>query len=294
MSQHPNPTVGPEAARHFPGPFAALLITFGAWFAAIVVMSLFGGKPDIGTLGIGQAVGFALVAVVATQRIPQPQAERIGLRGIAPSILPLLLLLLPVVFLTSELDNILRELLPVATPPEARADVPSLLDRANLYGTLQRVIVIVGLAPVMEEWVFRGIIQQGLMGSMGRRSGLALTALLFSLGQLGALFSSSTVISYLVVTFIHGLVLGFVRLSTGSLLASMLFHAGMSAMSLSAAYLVDVFPIEGFNTLESHTPLSILLPSAFAVWVAGRGLYQRWDPERDVIPLDWVEEPEDD
>lgn len=294
MNGDPNPDPGPEVARHFPGPFAALLITFGAWFAAILVMSLFGSRPDIGALGIGQVAGFALVALIATQRIPEPQAERIGLRGFAPSILPLLLLLLPVVFLTSELDNILREFLPAPAPPEAGAELPSLLDRTNVYGTLQRVIVIVGLAPVMEEWVFRGVIQQGLMGSMGRLSGLAFTALLFSLGQLGAMFSSSTVISYLIVAFIHGLVLGFVRLSTGSLLASMLFHAGMSAMSLAAAYLVGVFPIEGFNTLESHTPASILLPSAFAVWVAGRGLYRRWDREGDVIPIDWAEEPGED
>jgi membrane protease YdiL (CAAX protease family) len=293
MNGDSNPDLGPEVARYFPGPFAALLITFGAWFAAILVMSLFGSKPDIGVLGIGQVAGFALIALIATQRIPEPQAQRIGLRGFTPSILPLLFLLLPVVFLTSELDNILREFMPVPAPPEAGAELPSLLDRTNVYGTLQRVIVIVGLAPVMEEWVFRGIIQQGLMGSMGRLPGLAFTALLFSLGQLGAVFSSSTVVSYLIVAFIHGLVLGFVRLSTGSLLASMLFHAAMSAMSLAAAYLVGVFPIEGFNTLESHTPASILLPSAFAVWVGGRGLYRRWDREGDVIAIEWSEEPGD-
>ncbi len=55
-----------EAPRHFPGPAAALGITFAAAICSAVAMSIFGTEQNYGTIGIGQVMGYGMVAILAT------------------------------------------------------------------------------------------------------------------------------------------------------------------------------------------------------------------------------------
>ncbi len=261
---HMPPGQSKPVARHFPGPLAALGITFGAVFAAGLVAGLFGPTINFGAIGVGQVVGFGLVAIYATQRIPEPHAERLGLRGFDRDMLPVLVLLLPSVFLFSELDNVLRDWFPpVPVGLDAEVESNPLFD-ATLYGELQRFIVIVGLAPVMEEWLFRGVIQQGLTGSLGRWRGLILTAFLFAICRIVPGLPPSTLLSFLLVSFATGLLLGCVRVATGSLLAAIVLHTGFNLLGWGAAFYADSLAIEGFNVPNSHTSFQLLLASLVA------------------------------
>lgn len=263
---------GGATARPFPGPLGALLITMAASFTAVLVASLFGRRPDFGAIGIGQVVGFGMVAILATQRIPPPQSERVGLQGFAIQFLPLLVFLLPAVVLTSEVDNWIRVWLPIQEISEATPDAVE--EAPALYQQVQRAIVVIGLAPVMEEWLFRGVILQGLVGNLGRIPGIALTSMLFAMGHIGPGPGSSIVLSYFMVAFLTGVTLSIVRLATGSLLAAMLVHASLNLISLGADSLANTIPITGFNAEGPHTPVSVLVPCAFVVWFALQRLWR--------------------
>lgn len=260
-----------EAPRHFPGPLAAVGITFGAVFAAGVVAGLFGAQFSFGAIGVGQVVGFGMVAIFATKHIEEPHAERLGLRGFHKDWIIVLVLLLPSIILLSEVDNIIRDWMPPAVAPASDGDAAPFF-QSSFYTEIQRFIVIVGLAPVMEEWLFRGVIQQGLTGNLGRWRGVILTALLFAICRLVPGLPPSTLLSFLLVSFATGLLLGCVRVATGSLLAAIVLHMGFNLMGWGAAFYADAFPIEGFNVPNSHTSFQLLLPSLVAAGFALRTL----------------------
>ena len=253
------------AHEHFPGPLAALLISLAAVFTAGIVIALFGPEPDIGSLGVGEALGFGLVATLAAQRVPAPQRERLGLRGFESAFVPLLVLLLPVVIVQSELDNILRAVLPPVEVPEAARELEEGLAPVTTLDVIQQLIVMVGIAPVVEEWLYRGVIQQGLVARLGRLSGVLLTSALFALGHVSPAVSGTHALSPLLNAFVLGGVLGTLRLASGSLLAPIVFAAAANAAILAAIGLDESLPIPGFNAPGDHTPLNVLLPSVVAV-----------------------------
>lgn len=286
------PPIDSEAPRHFPGPTAALGITFAAAISSAVAMSIFGTQQNYGTIGIGQVMGYGLVAILATQRIPPPQEMRLGLQGFSRDFVPMLLLLIPVVFLLSECDNIIRDLAPAApvapVDPEVEAAASAFLQNSDsAYGMLQRMIFIVGLAPVMEEWLFRGIIQQGLAGSLGRIPGVLLTSLLFALGHVGFGLPPGTFLSFFLSAFSLGLLLGCVRIATGSLLAAILLHAAFSAVGVAAGFLSETMPIEGFTVPDTHTAIGIMAPSVVAVWFGLTKLMQALRNAPPELPIDF-------
>jgi membrane protease YdiL (CAAX protease family) len=93
------------------------------------------------------------------------------------------------------------------------------------------------LTPACEEWLFRGYLQPALVGS-GRRSWAAngLTSLLFLAPHLvGWSFTGVLAVNalsvYPLTLFALSLVLGSVRHRSGSLVASVLVHAGNNAVS---------------------------------------------------------------
>ena len=97
------------------------------------------------------------------------------------------LLLLPIVA-ARERDRQRREgAAPGARRAADRASRRSRSSRPTRASRCSRpLVVVVGLVPVVEEWFFRGVIQQGLVASAGVRGGIFLTALLFAIGHGGA------------------------------------------------------------------------------------------------------------
>ena len=89
-----------------------------------------------------------------------------------------------------------------------------------------------------------------------------------------------------------GLLLGFVRIATGSLLAAMLLHAGFSAIGVGASFLVDTMPIQGFTVADTHTSLQVMAPSVVAVGFALVMLRRTLLEAPGELPVDFVEEEE--
>jgi membrane protease YdiL (CAAX protease family) len=239
----------------------AVLLTVAAFAASVFVIALFAEESVLASVGIGEALGVGLVGTLAARRVPGPQAERLGLQGFASRFVVPLLLLLPCVLVVSEIDNLMVALLPPPEALEGAEELAARVDTESLYGRLQLALIAVGIAPVVEEWFFRGVIQQGLVAHRGRLRGVFFTALLFAPLHTFSASGGSSLASALVVSTCVGMVLGTVRLATGSILACILLNAGINALGLGASWAEEVVPIPGFNAPGSHTPLLFLLPS---------------------------------
>ncbi len=248
-----------KPAPAYPTPLAAVGLTvLGLATALFVLTLLLPVVTPMTALGIAIAIGFGGVGSLAARRVAPPQETRLGLCGFAWRHLLPILLLLPVTLLASELDNVIRAWLPAPDQAEIAQRVAERLTGGGALGWVESVIVALGIAPVVEEFFFRGVLLQGLVANSGVLRALAATALLFGLGHgtLGA--SPGAFLSALAGATLYGVVLGWVRLGTGSLLASMLLHGGINALGLLALQLADRFPIAGYNAPGAHTPPVVL------------------------------------
>lgn len=256
----------PPEAPPPPGLIESALFTGLAWISVPLVASLaLPFTTPTAALGIAITLGVGGVALLGASRVLPPQAERLGLRGFPLRRGLPLLLLLPTLVLTSEVDNLLRE---VAPPPDAHEIAERTRERVATGTPLaltETLIVVAGLAPIAEEWLFRGVIQQGLVGRYGAPGGVLATSLLFAVGHGSPGISAAAWLAVATSTFLTGLVLGFVRLATGSLLAPMLLHAAMNAVGALALAFAEQAPVPGFNAPGATTPATWLLPAAASV-----------------------------
>ncbi len=258
-----------------PSPAGAVALTGLAW-SVMMLVAVIATPATGGTLGLalGSALGLGGAGTLAARALPKPAERRIGLRGFAPRLLLPVLLLVPAVLLASELDNWIQRLFPAVEPADAAASDPALG-----LAALELVLFIVLLRPVLEEFFFRGVIQQGVAAALGPVRGVALTAVLFGLVRASfGLFDPYRVLSFGVQAFLEGLLLGGLRLASGSILPCVLLQMLGGAAGFAALAWKEALPIEGFNTGSGHTPLAWLAPAALSV-ALGLLLLARWYPE---------------
>ena len=94
---------------------------------------------------------------------------------------------------------------------------------------LLALVVIVG-APIVEEIVYRGVVQPGLVSSWGRSVGILVTAVLFA-----AIHMQPVEFPGL---FAFALVLGWARHSTGTIGTSIVTHMAFNATGLALVVLL--------------------------------------------------------
>jgi len=256
----------PEA----PTPTGAMMLTLLAWavgmFAWATLIQWLGHWT---AFGIALALGYGVVGSLAARGLPQPMEPRIGLCGFPRRQALCVVLAIPAVLLASEVDNFVRPLVPPLTEPgagnEPVEDVLALL-------AVEFAITSVLLRPVLEEFFFRGVVQQGLVVWLGRSGGVALTSVLFVFAVAGFAFplGPQQAASLAAQAALLGPLLGVLRLATGSLLAPIAAQMGMAAFGMFAMSDPDSLPIPGFNTPGDHTPLGILMPAAFCVAISVR------------------------
>ena len=159
------------------------------------------------TLGLGNTLAFGLVIVGATLRSGVGFRETYPLSA-APARVFLLTaaLILGTVILLSEVDNLTRSVLP---PPEALTEAfEELLDTsARPFSSFLLLVVV---APVTEELLFRGLILRGFLGNYSGRGAIVLSALLFAVMHTNPW--------QFISAFVAGVLLAWLVIETGSLL----------------------------------------------------------------------------
>jgi membrane protease YdiL (CAAX protease family) len=263
-----------DAPKPFPGPLNAIMIwLMGMFFVIGIDLMVAAWATPTAAMGIATALGLGGAGLLGAANIPPPHAERVGLR--LPSARQLLgvLLLAPVVILASEVGNCIALFFPAPDAQQVVQETVQKLPVDTSLSILETLIVAVGLIPVVEEWFFRGVIQQGLVASLGAVWGVFVTALFFALGH-GAGWSLQSWSVQLAQALLFGLAFGYARHRTGSLLSSILLHMGVNGSSVAAMAASAVIAIPGYNAPGKHTPLAILLASVasvgLGVWWLGR------------------------
>jgi membrane protease YdiL (CAAX protease family) len=169
-----------------PSPLqASLLALLGLFLASLVAVLLSGVTSPTTAAGVGTVVGIGAAGALGAAHMPPPHAERLGLRGLRLAQLPPLALLVPVALLAAQLDPLLSQWLPAPDAPERAERMREGLPTDERLALLETLVVAVGLAPLVEEWLFRGVIQQGLVARLGAGAGIGTTALLFAIAHGG-------------------------------------------------------------------------------------------------------------
>ncbi len=277
----------------FPPPGLSGLLTLSGFLLLVMVLAPLATMGH-GVLGmsLGLVVGFGLVGTWAAQRVPAPTERRIGLVGVSWSALGLVLWLAPLAFWLSELDNLAAELVP-RPPPVAVDEAPD--DGDSTLRLVEVALFAILLRPVVEEFFFRGVVQQGAVAALGMRGGVLLQTLLFTLvrSMTGA-GSGYALLSLMSQALVEGLLLGRLRLATGSILPGILLQGIINAVGIGALAFAESLPIEGLNLQDGHMGAAWLIPSALSIAVGLRALETRLRSAEPLPPAAPPEPAEDD
>ncbi len=149
-----------------------------------------------------------------------------------------------------------------------------IIDPDDPWSLLQALIVMVGISPVVEEFLFRGVIQQGLVQRLGLVRGVAMVALLWTLLRPAPLAGWTRFFAAALASFAMGWALGIVRIATRSILGSILLASSWAAIGLAAVALEGRVDLPGLNVEGTHLPVVVTLASLLIVGWAGWMTFQ--------------------
>lgn len=282
--------VSPKRAVGLTGWF--LLFQCGVLIVAGIVLGLVqiatglppsegnGVRPEVLILANSAAAFLVLHLQLRASKFPWTEFFRPRVRWVR--FLPtFLLIMVGEVILLSECGNWMAEFAP---PPRFfRESFQPLNDLAAHPFSAPFMLVVV--AAVTEEFVFRGLVLRGLLARIGPGRAILISAGLFSIMHLNPWQVPTSL-------FI-GVILGWVYWRTRSLALCVAGHAFHNATTLLAAGLP--FTIGGFN--RAHDPETVLYQpwwlNLLGVALLGGGLYwlNRLAPKIESVPQAFASEP---
>ncbi|MFQ5844034.1 MAG: ABC transporter permease subunit/CPBP intramembrane protease [Planctomycetota bacterium] len=213
------------ARRGLPTPGQAVLL----FFTVVALMFYLAARPP-GSLGgavraflLAQGVAILLPALVFARRLKLDVRESFGLRGFRPAWLPALLgAAAGTVILVLGMQ---RFVIGERAPQGFERLVEMLREGPVWVG----IVLLAVLPPVCEELLCRGFLVAAFRARFGNGRAVWITALLFAALHLD--------LHRFPATFAAGLLLGFVRVRSGSVFACMVVHAVYNGVIALALYL---------------------------------------------------------
>jgi membrane protease YdiL (CAAX protease family) len=233
----------------------------------VMLPALIGG---INLLAIGAVLAWG------KWRTRVPLGDLFPLRPLAPCLLlPVLLTVLGLTILASEAGNALQHVLPM---PRVVADLfGGLVDAKEGFAGSAFLLVLV--APLTEELLFRGLILRGLLRKYSVRKALVASAILFTLLHANP---------WQVVTpMVLGLVLGWWFVRTRSLTPCLAGHTLLNALALTSTSFP--YQIRGYNVTATPGDITEFQPwwfnlAGLALLLAGLWLFHRFAPPAPPMP----------
>lgn len=263
------------APRAYPGFWQAvrlLLLALGVSVVAqgaLLALKRVGVDPGHpGAQAGASLLTFAVVVAWGIRRSGSTGRDVLPLRPVPLTILaPMAVAVLGVGVLLSEADNLLRTVLP---PPAwlERMFAELAGGRRSLWGSIALLVVV---APMTEEALFRGVILHGFLDRYTVRRAIVVSALLFAVFHLNPW--------QFVGAATAGVLFAWWRAATGSLVPGLVCHALNNAMPIVAANVAGL-RIRGYTgvptgTVEFHPWWFDALGVALAVgglWLVARRL----------------------
>ena len=265
------PPPGPDDGVKPMSVAAAFMWAAGAQLAYLWVVVLMGslrGEPSYDPIGgvMAQVVGY-LFTLYLMLRVYAPERDIrdfVALRSTHVAFYPLALLLgvactLPAYWLLGAIESVYPT-----------SDESPLLELFYQLAMGERVLVavmIVAAGPVIEELVFRGSLFRPLRQTLSPPKVIAITAALFAMVHINPMTFEA---QHLPSLFVMGLVLGYVRWASGSLVPPVLVHMGFNAVPF-----IDLFryPTKPADDVAETVSMD-LMPIAFAAAVITLGVMQ--------------------
>jgi membrane protease YdiL (CAAX protease family) len=218
--------VARETYPSLPGTIGLLLMTLvAAGILAFATIALFPAWPSIIQMALPTEIALLGAVAYAISRTGLPWRHALGLRSIERgTLVPLLLVIVGAVTVFSELYLIIQRIVPV--PAEFEEMLRDLMQISGTVDLVATILIAVVVAPSLEEALFRGVLLQGLARRRGPATATVWTAIFFALYHVYNPWQ-------IVPTFFLGLVLGWVVLTTGTLLSGILVHAAFNTLSLA-------------------------------------------------------------
>ena len=210
-------------------------------------------------------LGIVNTAAVGSVLFAASPLTRSSLRQVYPfrgipflAYLPLIVMMIGLGFAVSELDNSIRALYPM---PEF-LEQASALNADTLLDLVALAFVLVVIAPLTEELLFRGLIMHGFLRRYSARTAIVLSAALFAILHVNPWMMPSIMVL--------GIALGYLRAASGGVWAPMFAHGLHNGIVFCFAYL-EWLPIPGYSTHYEdgiHQPIALTLAG---VALAGGG-----------------------
>ncbi|MBU2529330.1 MAG: type II CAAX endopeptidase family protein [Candidatus Omnitrophota bacterium] len=182
--------------------------------------------------GFTNLISFGLILLFVHNKTKQKWAEILQLTSFRYNIiLPLFPLLIGLGIIASETDNLLRYILPA----------PEFINRlmTSIVTSGFSSIILVGIiAPLTEEFLFRGVILKGLASRYSPRKAVIYSAIMFSLFHLNPYqFFASLAL---------GLLMGFLYLKTHSIIPCIIAHSIFNVHAIIITSLLKI-NISGYS-----------------------------------------------
>jgi len=184
-----------------------------------------------------------------------PYSETLRIRPVSHKTLGATVLLsLGTVILAEEINILIALILPM---PDSFLQMEKLLNPQNPLSYIILVITVAFLAPVGEEVLFRGFLQNFLEKSWGDVTrAILFTSLFFAVIHLNPY--------WIIQIYILGVMLGFVAWSSNSIIPSILFHIIINSSSLLGVALGESF--EAAILWKGHIFPPLLLAGCLLFW----------------------------
>ena len=193
-------------------------------------------RDSIGSLAfpyvpaVVNTVSFGIVILVASRR----RALRLQRFGDPLLLASIVITIVGLQMLLSEIDNLTRLILPM--PMEFASLFDEVLSSSNLQAA---VVLLVVVAPLTEELLFRGIILPGFLARYSPRASIVLCALLFGLLHLNPWQFAGA--------FLLGMYLSYLYMKTRSLAMCIVGHAVNNSLPLIIIHATGL-DVKGYTT----------------------------------------------
>lgn len=195
-----------------------------AYISASVLVSLFFPELSVGALALLSELSLLIPALCLLSKARVQIPQQLHLKGIRLSTIPMILVYhiccYPVIIAMNALTTAISD--------------NTALDITDQFGgeSFFAMWLFIGLiGPVVEEFVFRGIILGGFRTTGRIFTAILLSALLFALAHMN--------INQFSYTICAGIFWGLLVEATGSIIASMLCHISMNSISVILVFMLD-------------------------------------------------------
>jgi len=181
-------------------------------------------------------ISFAIVLLIGFKKTKRSFNEVFKFNNVSPLLwVAIVVFMTGFVFVVSELDNLLRFILPM---PDM---VHNLLETLSTEPPFILSILVIGIIPTFtEELFFRGLILDGLKNNYSEKKAIIISSLLFGIIH----FNPYQFLG----AFIIGLFMAWICIKTNSILLCLYMHLFNNILSTTAEHFKNIILIRGFNT----------------------------------------------